>query len=74
MVAGDVTADPALFLNRARSSHPFSNSVSLPVVNVVVLSVLIVIHDDPFSTDSCHTTRGVGRPLAAAEKVKVPPE
>ena len=72
MVAGLVVAVPATLAKTARTSHPFSNNVKGPVVTGSAVTSGWSTHVDPPSTDNCQCTLGVGVPLAAAEKVRVP--
>jgi hypothetical protein len=73
IVAGLVGVEPPTLVKYARTSHPFSEAVSVPVVRLGIVAVGIVIQEEPPSTETCQTTVGVGAALALAENVKVPP-
>jgi len=72
-VAAVVVAVPAEFVNTARYRYPFCDKavVKLRVVEVAPETLLNVA---PLSVLTCHSTVGVGEPVAAAVKVAVWPE
>jgi hypothetical protein len=67
-VAALVVADPTKFVNTARNSHPLTNVVAVPLMEVDVVPAMLS-HVVPWSTETCHCTLGVGSPLAPAVKV-----
>ncbi len=69
-VAAVVVAEPELLVNSARYWLPLSARVAVNM-SVVLVAPGILLNGPPVLT--CHCTVGVGKPLAAAVKVAVPP-
>jgi hypothetical protein len=75
-VAAVVIAEPAEFVNTARTFHPFSKEKTGPLRLVVVAVAFpeMFAQVEPPSVEYCHWTAGEGIPRAAALNVTVPPE
>ena len=73
MVAALDVDEPAALVNRARNCQPFTNGMTVPL-KLGEVNPATSVHVEPWLTDSCHCTVGLGLPVAADERVTTCPD